>query len=91
LQSRPPEAESATTEKTSTASDPVHHGSSQIAETERQQSGDEPSDAELERGILDAVRAGLADVARVLSGQLEARQRSRAGNVVTFDPKRRTR
>jgi hypothetical protein len=43
----------------------------------------EPSDAELERGIVDAVRAGLGDVARVLAVQLEARQRARVpANVV---------
>ena len=41
-----------------------------------------PSDDELERGILDAVRLGLADVARTLSAQLEERRRARAGNVV---------
>jgi hypothetical protein len=50
----------------------------------------EPTDAELERGILDAVRAGLGDVARVLAAQLEARQRARAGNVVEL-ASRRTR
>jgi hypothetical protein len=37
-----------------------------------------PSDEELERGILDAIRMGLGDVARTLSGQLEARRRVRA-------------
>jgi hypothetical protein len=42
----------------------------------------EPSDAELERGIVDAVRAGLAGVARVLAAQLEARQRTRLPNNV---------
>jgi hypothetical protein len=42
------------------------------------------SDDELERGILDAVRMGLSDVARTLSAQLEERRRGRAGNVVTL-------
>ena len=42
------------------------------------------SDDELERGILDAVRMGLSDVARTLSAQLEERRRGRAGNVVPF-------
>ncbi len=50
---------------------------------------DEPSDADLERGVLDAVRAGLGDVARVLAAQLEARQRARIPNVVALDSRRR--
>ncbi len=50
-----------------------------------------PSDEELERAIVQAVGAGLSDVARVLAGQLEARQRARAGNVVPFDARRRER
>jgi hypothetical protein len=50
---------------------------------------DPVSDAELERGILDAVKMGLGDVARTLAAQLEARQRTRAGNVVTLDPSKR--
>jgi hypothetical protein len=41
-----------------------------------------PTDAEMERGILDAVRLGALDVARVLARQLEERRRERAGNVV---------
>jgi len=36
-----------------------------------------PTDAELERGILDAVRMGLADVARTLSVQLDHRRMAR--------------
>jgi hypothetical protein len=36
-----------------------------------------PSDAELERGILDAVRMGLADVARTLAAQLHDRRMAR--------------
>jgi hypothetical protein len=50
----------------------------------------EPSDAELERGILEAVKMGLGDVARSLSARLDARQRARAGNVVLdLDSRRR--
>jgi hypothetical protein len=49
----------------------------------------EPTDAELERGILDAVSLGLGDVARTLAGRLEERRRARAGNVVALDPRRR--
>ena len=51
----------------------------------------EPTDADLERGILDAVRLGLGDVARALAGQLEGRQRARAGNVLPIDRARRGR
>jgi hypothetical protein len=48
----------------------------------------EPTDAELERGILDAVRLGLADVARTLSVQLEERRRNRLpANVVRLERK----
>jgi hypothetical protein len=50
--------------------------------------GGGPSDAELERGILDAVRMGLADVARTLSAQIEERRRARAGNVVALPMRR---
>jgi hypothetical protein len=50
----------------------------------------EPSDGELERGILDAVKLGLLDVARTLSGRLDARQRERASNVVALDTRRRS-
>jgi hypothetical protein len=49
----------------------------------------EPPDAELERGILDAVRTGLADVARTFAAQLEARQRARGGKVVALDQSKR--
>jgi hypothetical protein len=42
----------------------------------------EPTEAELERGILEAVRLGLGDVARTLSRRLEL---PRGGsNVVTL-------
>jgi hypothetical protein len=44
---------------------------------------------ELERGILDAVRLGLADVARTLAGQLEDRKRALApSNVVSLRDRR---
>jgi hypothetical protein len=49
----------------------------------------EPTDAELERGILDAVKLGALDLARTLDGRLRERQRARAGNVVALDPTRR--
>jgi hypothetical protein len=48
----------------------------------------EPSDTELERGILDAVRLGLGDVARTLAAQLDERRRARAGNVVDLGARR---
>jgi hypothetical protein len=51
-----------------------------------------PTDAELERGILDAVKLGLLDVARTLSAQLDERRRARRpANVLPFDPTRRPR
>jgi hypothetical protein len=43
-----------------------------------------PTDAELERAIVDAVTMGLGDVARTLAATLEDRRRARAGNVVTL-------
>ena len=43
----------------------------------------EPTEAELERGILEAVRLGLGDVARTLSRRLE-RRRGAGSNVVTL-------
>jgi hypothetical protein len=50
----------------------------------------EPTDGELETAIVDAVRQGLGDVARVLAGQLEARQRARIpANVHAIDTARR--
>ncbi len=49
----------------------------------RSAAASEPTDAELERGILDAVRLGLGDVARTLSGQLEARRAARLPKNVT--------
>jgi len=48
----------------------------------------EPSDAELERGILDALRLGAVDVARTLNAQLETRRRTRLpSNVVPLPRK----
>jgi len=49
----------------------------------------EPSEGELERAIVDAVRAGLGDVARVLAAQLESRQRALSPNVVALADRRR--
>jgi hypothetical protein len=43
-----------------------------------------PSDAELERAIVQAVTASAFDVARTLATQLEERRRARAGNVVAL-------
>jgi hypothetical protein len=45
-----------------------------------------PTDAELERGILDAVSLGLGDVARTLSHRLQARRRG--PNVIDLDRER---
>ncbi len=50
----------------------------------------EPMEAELERGILEAVRLGLADVARTLSRRL-GRRRSGEGNVVALPVSRSQR
>jgi hypothetical protein len=49
----------------------------------------EPPDAELQRGILDAVRMGLADVARTLAAQLDARQLATGGKVVPLEQSKR--
>jgi hypothetical protein len=49
-----------------------------------------PSDSELERGILTAVRLGLGDVARTLSAQLEERRTGRGGNVIQLPARRAT-
>lgn len=49
----------------------------------------EPTDAELERCIVDAVTQRWADVARTLAARLQDRQRARAGNVVALDTKRK--
>ncbi|MGA2451688.1 MAG: hypothetical protein ABTD50_23780 [Polyangiaceae bacterium] len=44
-----------------------------------------PTDAELERGILAAVMAGMGDVARTLAMQLEDRRKARMpSNVVAL-------
>jgi hypothetical protein len=59
----------------------------------RSAAASEPTDAEIERGILEAVRLGLADVARTLSAQLDERRRARLpDNVAVLDGARtRTR
>ena len=49
-----------------------------------------PTEVELERGILGAVRLGLGDVARTLSRRLE-RRRGGEGNVVTLSVARSKR
>lgn len=49
----------------------------------------EPTEAELERGILEAVRLGLAEVARTLSRRLEGRRTGEA-NVVAFPVRRKS-
>ena len=76
-------------EKTSPIGDPSQPETAPLDHAVGQSRGNEPTDAELERGILDAVKMGLADVARTLAAQLEARQRARAGNVVALDPSKR--
>jgi hypothetical protein len=48
----------------------------------------EPTEAALERGILEAVRLGLGDVARTLSRRLE-RRRSPEDNVVALPVRRK--
>lgn len=57
------------------------------AETAR---GSEPTDAEMERAIVDAVTGGAIDVARVLAAQLEERRHARTpANVVHLARDRR--
>lgn len=51
--------------------------------------GTEPSEVELERGILDAMRIGLIDVARTLAARLEVRRG--AGTVVNLAAERERR
>ena len=66
-----------------------------IQDARREQVGNavgnaKPSDEELERGILDAVRLGLADVARTLAAQLDERRRVRVpANVFELDARRK--
>jgi hypothetical protein len=48
-----------------------------------------PTDAELEKAIVDAVGLGLGDVARALAARLDAR--TRAPNVVDFERERTRR
>jgi len=47
------------------------------------------TDAELESAIVDALRLGLADVARTLAEQLRHRQGASEGNVVPRRGKRK--
>jgi hypothetical protein len=49
----------------------------------------EPTDGELEWGILDALMKGLDGVAKTLAARLDQRRRERAGNVVDLDGRRR--
>jgi hypothetical protein len=56
----------------------------------RSATASEPTDVELERGILEAVRLGLVDVARTLAAQLEERRKAhRGGRVVDISTRRR--
>jgi hypothetical protein len=57
----------------------------------RSAAASDPSDAELERGILDALAKGLDGVANSLAGRLDERRRARAGNVVDLNERRRRR
>ena len=50
-----------------------------------------PSDAELERAIVQAVTAGAFDVARVVADQLASRRREQGGDVVPLILRRRDR
>jgi hypothetical protein len=48
----------------------------------RSAAASEPTEEDLERCILDAVRMGLADVARTLAARLDERWRARGGKVI---------
>jgi hypothetical protein len=51
-----------------------------------------PSDAELERAIVDAVRMGLGDVARTIAACLDERHRAAVpANIVELDRRREQR
>jgi len=63
-------------------SEPLRSGSRSDSHTLNTTGTIQPTDGDLERGILDVVKMGLADVARTLSDQLSERQPARAGNVV---------
>lgn len=78
-------------EKTSPSSNPREPEEAPVDHAWGNPWGNQPSDAELERGILDAVKMGLGEVARTLSAQLEARQRARGGKVVDLATERRKR
>jgi len=75
-------------EKTSPIGDPDHPEKAPLEGVVGQYWGNEPTDSELERGILNAVNRGLDGVARTLAAQLDARQRARGGNVISLDPNR---
>jgi len=52
----------------------------------------EPSDADIERGILDALARGLDGVAKSLAGQLDERRRARVpANVESIEQARARR
>jgi hypothetical protein len=51
----------------------------------------EPTDAELERGVLDALAKGLDGVAKSLSAQLDARRRARVPNLLDLAEERERR
>jgi hypothetical protein len=79
----PSSVEDAPSDETARGSEGFAGGSPGLTGT-----GTIPTDAELERGILDAVRLGLGDVARTLSVQLTERQRGRSTTVVAFPVRR---
>lgn len=65
-----------------------HLCSNQLATVQTSES-ESVTDAELERGILDAMRLGLVDVARTLSSRIEDWRRARVpSNVIEFDARR---
>jgi hypothetical protein len=73
----PQEGDSPGIEKTSPASDPSEPEIARVDQAVGQSRGNEPTDAELERGVLDALSKGLDGVAKTLSEQLSTRQRAR--------------
>jgi hypothetical protein len=50
-----------------------------------------PTDAELERAIVDAVTMGAVNVARLLAARLDLEERRRASNVVDLERERAKR
>jgi hypothetical protein len=58
----------------------------------RSAAASEPSDADIERGILDALARGLDGVAKSLAGQLDERRRARVpANVESIEEARAKR